>query len=204
MTIERVIQALRVDGEVVEGVRFGGTRFSAAIRLDRQEVGRRRDVGLAAVLEPRLLEAMSSLPLGIEVPLPGIDPLLVAVLDSAPAGVIEIGDDYLRRLLKPVVDVELVIVESKMGSFPLAAAAGFAADAPRSIVMPEPPSDLWLLREAEAYGVGVVVDTASPNVLVVPSFERRGKPSPRHWWFLETVYDRWIANTAPASTHPTR
>jgi hypothetical protein len=181
-------------GEVVAGVRLAGVRVTAVVRLDPVEVQRREATGLGAVLDHDLTEALAQLPADWPVARHDLDPVTLRLLDAAPPGVIEGTSTAVTRLWRPALTVTGVLTTSRDWRAGLRSVSLFAADAPRGLVLTEPPHTLEpMLARAQELGIGVLAPGSSEHwrVLLEPQRELGYAPGPRHWRFLEVTYLAW-------------
>jgi hypothetical protein len=192
--LESASAALAIPGIVVPNLKFDGRSFASVIEVDRREASRRERHALRPVLEPSILNAMSTLPHGLPVSRRAVDPVCQAVLDVAPPGLVSSRGDSLVRLWRPAVRIRLLLVTHPNWRLGLSMASMFAADGPRALVANRVPQDVGSARVmAERLGAGLVLVPAGeePRVLAWPSLRWRGRSSTRHWQLLEVVYDGW-------------
>ena len=204
--LERAAALQRMEGQLLEGVVFAATRFSAIVQVDTQEHERRHQVRLASVGSAELLEVLARLPHGLAVPWSAIDPIEAAVLDVAPPGVIEASPTHMRRLWRPAVAVTGVLVIDEQAARGLDAASLFAPDARRCLVAhTDRGLSQKLVDEAKELGVGVVRATGQDcEVIAHAPATVPARVSARHWRFLETVYDRWLLTEGHISAQASR
>jgi hypothetical protein len=202
MSLEEVARLLEFDGEEVPDVRFATSSCTAIVQLDAAEVQRRQAVGLGAVLDHHLTQALSQLPLEAPVAWEALDPIVRALLDCAPAGVLRSTPTHVERLWRPALTVSGVVVVADNWRAGLEHVGVFAPDAPRGLVLPRPmPDVVELVARAGRFGIGVVTAGAGGKfqILQKPT-NRHARATARHWRFLETVYGTWLAGRAQANT----
>jgi hypothetical protein len=196
---------LGMSGSLVFGATFAATRFTAVVEADLQEHARREAAGLRAVLSHELLQALSLLPDRRPVRWTELDPLVATVLDVAPLGVVETTREFVRKVWRPALVVTGVLVADKRPSAGLDAASLFAPDARRALVLGSDSVPGKIIDEAKEIGVGLV--WARPDrcqILAEATARPSVDKSPRHWRFLETVYDRWLVTGTYSSAHTVR
>jgi hypothetical protein len=187
-------------GEIVPGVRFATSSCAAIVHADPEETARRAAVGLGPLTDYRLVDALAQLPLNCPVAWDDLDPVVSAVLDCAPPGVVHADTTHVRRLWRPALSVTGVLVASTDWRAGFEQVGIFAPDAARGLVLighPRHPDQL--LHEAQRFGIGVVVASlqdAEAQLLSAPRADRPLRPSPRHWRFLEAVFAAWSVHRA--------
>ncbi|WP_175084423.1 hypothetical protein [Candidatus Frankia nodulisporulans] len=174
------------------GAPLGGWAVLAAIP-DPDETARRARVGLGAVTDVPLLEALLGLPHGLPVPVAGLSDRERRALDVAPAGCVEPGPDGIVRQARPPLTPALAVVPALRGwQAGLVAAGRYAPFCARAIVLPRAPRDLLAAcTEADFYGVGLIVGSQL-EVLVAPEPYRASRVTARRWWFAEQVHQALI------------
>jgi hypothetical protein len=183
------------DGEVVPGVGFAGTCVTAVVRPDGAEVRRREHAGLGAVLDFDLADRLADLPVDWPVPRDELDPTTIQLLETAPPGIVDGTDTAVIRRWRPAVTITgILLVTGRQWRTGLASVSLFAPDAPRGLVLRQPPGDQQLLRdETRELGVGVVVPDGDGGwqLLIEPLRDKTYDLGPRHWRLLETAYLAW-------------
>jgi hypothetical protein len=191
------VQAAKIfsfSGEVVPGVQFAGSRVTVVVRLDPVEVERRNMVGLSAILDRDLCEALAELPADWPVPVAKLDPVTLRIFDRAPPGVVERTPITVTRRWQPALTVTGVLLTSRDWQVGLRTVSVFAPDAPRGLVLTRAPRALEPLRaRAKELGIGVLVSDPRGRwrLVVEPHREPSYAPGPRHWRLLETTYLAW-------------
>jgi len=181
-------------GEVVTGVRLLGMDLTAVVRIDIAEVQRRDQVGLGAVVDHDLTEALAELPVDWPVPRTELDPVTVARLKVAPPGVVEETTTALVRQWRPALTLSGVfIVVRRAWRAGLQKVSLFAPDAPRGLVVCNPPQNMEpVLALAKELGIGLIAPNGHGWRLVLePDRQPSYAPGPRHWRLLESVYRTW-------------
>jgi hypothetical protein len=183
------------DGEVVPGVGFAGTCVTVIVRPDGVEVRRREHAGLGAVLDFNLTDRLADLPVDLPVPRDELDRVTIQLLETAPPGIVEDTDTFVVRRWRPAVTVTgVLLVTGPQWRTGLANVSLFAPDAPRGLVLRQPPRDEQALRdEATELGIGVVAPDADGTwqLLVEPLRDTTYDLGPRHWRLLEIAYLAW-------------
>jgi hypothetical protein len=190
-------------GIVMRSVSWAGTRFRAVIRPEWGEIDRRARYGLGAITDYRLLCALSTLPHDVEVPWQTIDPVIAAILDCAPAGVVDASAQGVRLLLRPAVELTGVYTVSK-DRHALDRVGMLANEAPAGLVLRQRPPGLdKALARAVRFGLGLgLLNGGQLHVLAWPI--RRPRPSLNRSRLLEAIYARWCQSTGtgtPATSH---
>jgi hypothetical protein len=178
------------DTVVVPRVTWAGTTFHAVVELDRRENSRRAAVGLGAVTAFATLDALSTLPLGMEVPWGALDPLIAGYLAGLEEGHVSIGRIGVTRDLRP--PLELVgLTQSASRPRDVGRVGIFAHDAPTMVVLRYRPRDVEdFTALAGRLGLGVsLVTGSSVEVLAHPSAPVM--PSIRRTRLVEVIYAQW-------------
>jgi hypothetical protein len=185
---------LGFEGDLVERVQFANKQVIAIARVDEAELTRRAQAGLGPVLDYRLVEALASLPLGLPVSWEEIDPIVRAVLDCAPPGVLRATPAQVERLVRPAVRVTGVLTVTRDWRTGVNTVGILAGHALPGLVLPYRPRDTEpILARASRFGIGVVSRDRQEgwHLLLAARRARRADLGPRHWRFLETVYATW-------------
>jgi hypothetical protein len=179
----------------VPRVGFAGACVTAVVRPDRAEVRRREHAGLGAVLDLDLADRLADLPVDWPVPRDELDPTTIQLLETAPSGIVDGTDTAMIRRWRPAVTITgILLATGRQWRTGLASVSLFAPDAPRGLVLRQPPRDQQPLRdEAKELGVGVVVPDGDGGwqLLVEPLRDKTYDLGPRHWRLLETTYLAW-------------
>ena len=178
----------------VEQIPFKPTRATCAqvrVRVDLHEHERRRDVGIGAVTNQRLLDVLMSLPIGLGVPVDAIDEGSRRVVRRAPDGTVaEVGTEFVRLLRRPIM-IESVLATAGTWRAAQPAISYFAPHCERTVRLTlsevEPP----VSAEAEHLGVGI--ESMDGDLLVAPRPFVTRRFTSYGWWFTETVYEEWLA-----------
>jgi hypothetical protein len=91
---------------VTDGAVVSGARADAILTVDSAEHGRRRAAGLGAVTGWRMLRTLSSLPVGIAIPVSSLPEAQWLLLQCAGAGIVDVDVEsrtVTRRVLPAVV-----------------------------------------------------------------------------------------------------
>jgi hypothetical protein len=184
---------LGFEGDLVERVQFANKQVVAIARVDEAELARRAQAGLGPVLDYRLVEALASLPLGLPVSWEEIDPIVRAILDCAPPGVLRATPARVERLLRPAVQVTGILRCARDWRTGVNTVGILAGHARPGLVLPYRPRDTEpILARAGRFGIGVVSrDGQGWQLLLAARRARQTDLGPRHWRFLETVYATW-------------
>lgn len=195
----------RTDGEsgaIVAGVTLLGVRVTAWTVINPAEHRRREVAGMAAVINPALLDRLLDLPAGV----PVTDAVMWAEMADQPPGVVERGEDgasVTRRLHAPLTIAD-VVVHAAAGRELRAVqdATLFAGFARRWVAVQRGRVPDAAMMEARMFGVGVV----DPRRRVLLPAERPVAPTVDGWsWLLEEkAYRRWLSARAgtPGTVSP--
>jgi hypothetical protein len=185
---------LGFEGDLVGRVQFANKQVTAIVQVDEAELERRAQAGLGPVLDYRLVEALAGLPLSLPVSWEEIDPIVWAVLDSAPPGVLRATSARVERLLRPAVRVTGVLTSTRDWRTGVNTVGILAGHARPGLVLPYRPRDAEpILARAGRFGIGVVSRDRQGEwrLLLAARRARQTDLGPRHWRFLETVYATW-------------
>jgi hypothetical protein len=173
-------------------VRLFGSNAVIAYTADRREHERRAAHGMGALLSSDHLELLMSLPLGWQVPVPSLSHRDQRRLRRITPGALRAAAGTVERLAVSPVRVSLAIVRAASWQSGLERAGRFAPFTARIMWLPRLPGDIEMLaRQAERFGVGVLVGSAkeAEAVLPPPRFVRR-RFTVAGWLFTEQVYER--------------
>lgn len=189
-------------GCLVERVRWGGTQFDAVVALNTTELERRAAFELGPVLDYQLLDALATLPLGRPMRWDQIDPIQAAVLDCAPAGVVEATSTQVTNWLSPPVGlIGLFVVADHWRA--LAKIGTFGRVAPSGVVVRHVPTAMGeAVGAARNAGLGLaVLDADEPRSVVGPRPRIVHTTGRRR--ILEVVFGQWRRHTTrmPANSH---
>ena len=178
----------------VAGVMLLGVRVTAHADVNLAEHRRRAAAGIAAVIDPGLLDRLLDLPAGV----PVIDPAGWAELAGQPAGILERGSDGVsitRRLESPLSIADVVIQTAAGRELRAVQDASLFAGFTRRWVAAGRVPDAVLL-EAKLCGVGILAAGAQ---VVLPAAEPAAVTRDGWSWLLEEkVYRRWLGERARA------
>ncbi|HEV2259126.1 MAG TPA: hypothetical protein VGS06_38920 [Streptosporangiaceae bacterium] len=173
-------------GQTVAGVMLLGVRVTAHAALNLAEHRRREAAGMAAVIDPALLDRLLDLPAGV----PVIDPAwwarqLPGILERDPDGV-----SVTRRLESPLSITDVVVHAAAGRELRAVQDASLFAGFTRRWAAADRIPD-GVLLEAKLCGVGIL--GTGPGV-VLPA-EKPVAPTRDGWsWLLEEkTYRRWLS-----------
>lgn len=194
---------LGFDGVVVDKVEFAGTVVSALVEIDEDEHRRRQAEGLGAVEDRDLWEVLANLPYGVAIPWSDLDPVLAALLDVAPSGVIEALEDRLVRVIRPALRVRGVVAASRYWRSGLELVSRFSGHCPRGVILEIGRVPARAVQRASKLGIGLVVAHDDHIELLVPPSPTVALVGPRTFRFQEVAYGAWLKwmamRTAPKS-----
>ena len=170
------------------GVMLLGVRVTAYAVVNLAEHRRREAAGMAAVIDPALLDHLLDLPAGV----PVIDPAGWAEMAGQPPGILERDPDGVnvtRRLESPLSIAEVVVQAAADRELRAVQDASLFAGFTRRWVAADRVPDAVLL-EAKLCGVGirgagyrVLLPAAKPVALTRDGWS---------WLLEEKVYRRWL------------
>lgn len=154
--------------------------------LDEIEVARRRAVGLGAIADRAVLDALMSLPIGMPVPVASLSDRDARLVRRAPRGAVEVRAGVVtRRAVSPVVP-HLATVPAKAWRLGLVKAGRFAPFCSRSMRLERRPRDAEdAFMQASFWGVGIVLPEGE---MVTPEPHVRHRHTAAYWWFSEQLY----------------
>lgn len=182
-------------GEVVEHVRWAGTNFNAVVHVNLDEVRRRQAVGLGHILDFQLLEATSTLPYQQPVNWDDIDPVVAAVLDCAPEGVVDVTTDTATLVMRTPLELTGVYTVSSHEDA-LRRVGLLARVAPTGVVLRQHPRERLpqAVDVASRFGLGLsVLEDGVLRPMTAPT--STPQPGIGRTRVLEAVYGRWLRQT---------
>ena len=170
------------------GVMLLGVRVTAYADVNLAEHQRRAAAGMAAVIDPGLLDRLLDLPAGV----PVIDPAGWAELAGQPPGILERGSDGVsitRRLESPLSIADVVVQTAAGRELRAVQDASLFAGFTRRWVAADRVPDAVLL-EAKLWGVGIL---AAGHEVLLPAAKPAALTRDGWSWLLEEkVYRRWL------------
>ena len=199
MTSQMTTLPFGFSGTMLPSVDWAGTRFNAVIDPDWNEIERRDELGLGAVTDLRLLQAISTLPHGFQIAWEEIDPVTRAILDCAHQGVLCSTSMGVTTELRPPLRLVGVFCVSRhwraidrVGVMASTAACGV-------VVRHQPRGLEEATHRARKFGLGLaVVKNDQHQLLVTPA--SRPRPSLIRTMFLEVLYRLWRQRTLAPKT----
>lgn len=185
-------------GHAVE-LDLAGERVAAFFEQAEAEVRRRREVGLGAVTDRVLLQALSQLPLGHRIPALALDAISRAALELAPAGVVQRSAQTFERVWQPAVRLTGIVACRNSLATAVRAAAWFAPDCSRVALAPVASGQVSerVVAEALELEVGVMFETGDNLKLIRRPGRALVSPGPRHWRLVEQVFAAWTRSGHP-------
>lgn len=190
---------------IVEGgAHAAGGHADALVVADGSEHDRRAACGLADVTSLGLLDAVMNLPLSAPVRTRDVSGEMLARLVAAPAGVIELEDGWVTRLLTPPLTVVAAIVRGTGWRRPVSRVSRFAPFAQQIVIVDrEPARGSSVIWEAQLAGVGVwVFADGRVTELVAPEPFTRRYWKPAGWRFAERAYRAQVTSTRRRVSSP--
>jgi hypothetical protein len=179
------------------GVMLLGVRVTAHAAVNLAEHRRREAAGMAAVIDPALLDRLLDLPAGV----PVIDPAGWAEMVGQPPGILERDPDGVsvtRRLEAPLSIADVVVHAAAGRELRAVQDASLFAGFTRRWVAADRVPDAVLL-EAKLCGVGildagyeVLLPAAKPTALTRDGWS---------WLLEEKVYRRWLGGRPRVRAH---
>lgn len=177
-------------GSTWAACRLLGTEVLLAYRSDMDEVGRRQQAGLGALLSSDHLELLMSLPLGWPVPITSLSHRDQRLLRRMPPGAVRVSGGAAERLAVSPVTVDMAVVPAMRWQLGLQRAGRFAPFAARMMWLPQVPPDADIMAgECRRFGIGVTAGPArEARVLVQPAPFVRRRFTAAGWLFTEQVH----------------
>ena len=170
------------------GVMLLGVRVTAYADVNLAEHQRRAAAGMAAVIDPGLLDRLLDLPADV----PVIDPAGWAELAGQPPGILERDSDGVsitRRLESPLSIADVVVQAAAGRELRAVQDASLFAGFTRRWVAADRVPDAVLL-EAKLWGVGIL---AAGHEVLLPAAKPVALTRDGWSWLLEEkVYRRWL------------
>lgn len=191
-------------GVVEGGAHSAGGRADALVVPDLAEQQRRTACGLAEVTSLGLLDDLMNLPLCTPVRTQDVSPDALARFTAAPAGVVELGERWVTRLLTPPLTVVAAIM-SGTGWRRLVDRVGFFAPFAQQIVIldPQPAPESGVTWEAQLAGIGVwVLADGQVRELVAAQPFVRLYWKPAGWRFAERAYRAQLTSSGQQASSP--
>jgi hypothetical protein len=175
---------------LVEDVILLGVRVTAVTVMNLTEHQRRQAAGVAALIDPALLNRLMDLPIGI----PVIDAVVWAEMTDQPPGILERGEDGVsvtRRLESPLTITDVVVHAAVGGELRAVQDASLFADFTRRwVATPRSYISVATMLEAKLCGVGIV----DPCHSVLPAENPVALTRDGWSWLLEEkAYRRWLS-----------
>src|SRR5580704_7840488 len=173
--------------QAVAGVMLLGVRVTAYAVVNLAEHRRREAAGMAAVIDPALLDRLLDLPVGV----PVIDPAGWAEMAGQAPGILERDSDGVsvtRRLESPLSVADVVVQTAAGRELHAVQDASLFAGFTRRWVAADRVQDAVLL-EAKLCGVGIL---AAGHEVLLPAAKPVALTRDGWSWLLEEkVYRRW-------------
>ena len=137
---------------------FGGVDILVAVSYDDDEVVRRQHHGFGVVTNRRVLQLLLSIPRGVAVPATFLRGKDLRLLQTMPAGVVDISDSEVRVVVSPTLRLSSVGVVASTWKQGLRLASPYAAYCARYVVLVRGlrASEATLATlEARYYGLGL-------------------------------------------------
>lgn len=167
-------------------VNLPGGRALVISQVDESEALRRQAVGLGAVTDRPLLEALAGLPLGHPVRWETLDPLDQVQFDGAPTGCIEASPSTVTRWYTPVLNPQMFVAAAD-GLRSVEQISLFAADG-RRLLVGERPLPPRAASRARQLGIGIALRTDRGLELLEAPSGRFVRPGARRWFVQERLW----------------
>jgi hypothetical protein len=183
---------------VQAGLSAPRTEATIVYRPNREEIARRRAVGLTAVTRLDQLDRMMELPAGLPVPYPSLKAVDRRAIQRFPSGCVEYRVAGVVRLLTAPLDVKLAIAVRSRFPAGLVQAGRFAPFCARALALTGTPRNLRdAAIEADFWGIGLIIKAAStPELVVAPTLFERRRHTPAGWAFAEDIYRQAMQQAA--------
>lgn len=170
-------------------VKLLGVPVEVSFRLVEDELERRVDTGLGALLSYADLTALAELPVDVPVPAQSLPREVVQRLQGITDAAVEHDAGVFTRRAVAAVRVRSVVHEGTRWAQALERASRFGPYAQRSVVLARMPRNVARVRtEAAYYGIGVRVGSDDDALwLAQPAPFRPTRYSAASWFFDETV-----------------
>lgn len=188
--LERAADALGMHAGKVAAVRLFGAVAGVAYQPDEVEIERRATVGLGAITNMAVLDALMGLPGGMRVAISDLTDRERRLLRRAPAGAVGWDEEHVERRAVPPVTPRLAVVRARDWQTGMTKAGQFAPFCARVMLLSKPPADLDdAAVQASFWGIGMCVATGGTvRTLVEPEPYVRVRHSPAQWRFAEEIY----------------
>lgn len=187
---------------IPQGARAAGSVADALVLNDHEEQARRRACALGAVTSLALLDVLLNLPHGEPVRLGDLSDHARELVLRAPAGVVALEGQWVRRLLVPPLTVVAAVVGPTRWRTAIRRVSTFQPFAQRLVEFDAVPSPK-LSWEAQVAGIGVWVRASEGTTVVCPP-----EPYVRRYWkaagwrFAENAYQAATTATCPTGSSP--
>jgi len=174
------------------GAVAAGARADALVSVGREEISRRRELGMDAVCSLHVLDALLSLPLRYPIAVSDLGPREDRILRAAPAGCVEFDDAHVTRTMQVPMTVVAAVVRASRWRAALRRTATFSPFAQRIVILPRTPAPEAVM-EAQLVGVGIWVghgdeleECLAPEPFVPKYFKAAG------WRFAEHAFGKAV------------
>jgi hypothetical protein len=143
------------------------------------------------------------LPFGWKIPVDELDPVVRALVEGAPPGLVERSGDTLARQYRPAIRTSGVITRRRDWRQGIEVIGRFASVAPRGLVLTGSATDVdEALSPARRLGIGLATRTSKTSSarLLVPSGTRFRRPGTAEWLFSERVFAEWRRRQVPQAS----
>lgn len=166
-----------------------GVPVELSFRPVEDELRRRGDAGLGALLSYADLTALAELPVDVPVPTRSLPQDVVQRLRGVTDAAVQLEEGFFTRRAVAAVQVRSVVHEGSRWAQALERASRFGPYAQRTVALPRMPRNAARVRtEAAYYGVGVRVGSGDDAVwLAHPAPFRPRRYSAASWFFEETA-----------------
>ena len=191
------------DGSLLPDVMLAGVTVDIVIGLDGEELERRSELNLGPVVDRALLEVLGQLPLGWQVAVDELDPVVRAMVEGAPPGLVERAGNTLERRYRPALRTTGVITHRRDWRQGIEVVSRFASVAPRGVMLTGAAMHVdEAVDSARRLGIGLAArrGKAGSGQLLVPSDTRFRRPGTSEWLFSERVFAEWRRRQVPQAS----
>lgn len=169
--------------------------LTAVVVLDEAEQAYRHHQRLKAICDLPSIADLLELPYRMPVPIGLLPAALIEELNTLPTGVVEMGSQFVERLVRRPLTVVGVIAEPAQWTRQAEALGRFVTSAPRAAIRPRhgQPSTR-VAAEAAMWGIGLISPATDGLAILADPARPTVEVRPYEWWLAEAVYDAWLAS----------
>lgn len=176
------------DGDLIAGIQRHGHVADVVVRWNQGQVAMRQDLGIGPVTDRDALMALAGLPHRVPIPWTEIDPVVAAVLDTLPSGLVRGAGATVERLYNPPLDITGVFKRTNRWTEAFEATTYLGRGSPRGVVMTSRRDLERVSRSAQSVGIGIALDHGGDVETVVSPSRRYIRLDDLTWLTAELVY----------------